>query len=98
MTIMGATTVIMERLMVLVKANEMVLCRRIQIIRPHKIQILAIIIRVNMIITHMVINFESHMQGLGLTSGQRLVSTNTGVSAYHRDNYDDDFMTYRNLM
>ena len=87
--------------MVLVEANKVVLCQRIQIIRPHKIQILAIIIRVNMIITHMVISFESHMQGLGLISGQQLkkfASTSTNFSTYHKDNYNDDVVSHRNSM
>jgi len=40
MTIMGVTTVLMERLIVLVEANEVVPCRAIQIIMSHKIQII----------------------------------------------------------
>ena len=55
LTILGATTVLMEGLMVLVEVNWVMLCRRIQIIMPYKIQILAMIIRVDMIITHGII-------------------------------------------
>ena len=40
MTIMRATMVLMEGHMVFVKVNEVVLCRGIQIIMPHKIQIM----------------------------------------------------------
>ena len=35
--ILGAITIFMERLMMLVKANEVELCRKIQIIMPHTI-------------------------------------------------------------
>ena len=46
MTIIGATTVLMEGLMLFVKDKDVVLCRRIQIIMLHKIQILTMIIQV----------------------------------------------------
>ena len=46
---------LIEEFLVLVEANKVVLYCGIQIIMPHKIQILVIIIRVDMIITHGVI-------------------------------------------
>ena len=42
--------------------NKVMLCRRIQIIMPHKIKILAMINRANMIVTRGIDSLESHTE------------------------------------